>query len=126
LVTTIGNVAIYVSDLARSERFYVDALGLDVLNRIDAPEVSEVIVGSPSTGSQLMLAKATASADDVRPDGIWKVFLYTDDVEELQRRAVAGGAEWVSDPEHLERFNITIAFVRDPDGYLLELGQLHP
>jgi lactoylglutathione lyase len=124
-VTSIGNIAIYVSDLERSERFYVDALGLEVLTRIDTPAVREVIVGSSSGGSNLMLAKETASGAPVRPDGIWKVFLFTDDVAELQQRAVAGGGEWVADPVHLEHFKVTIAFVKDPDGYLIELGQRH-
>jgi lactoylglutathione lyase len=124
-VTSIGNIAIYVSDLERSERFYVDALGLEVLTRIDTPAVREVIVGSSSGGSNLMLAKETSSGAPVRPDGIWKVFLFTDDVAELQQRAVAGGAQWVADPEHLEHFKVTIAFVKDRDGYLIELGQRH-
>ena len=124
-MTSIGNIAIYVSDLEKSERFYVNALGLEVLTRINTPAVHEVIVGSSSGGSNLMLAKATGSEAPVRPEGIWKVFLFTDDVAELQQRAIAGGAEWVADPEHLEQFKVTIAFVKDPDGYLIELGQRH-
>ena len=69
----IGNVAINVSDLERSERFYVNALGLEVLTRIDTPDVREVIVGTPGEGSQLMLAKHT-TAHRGEPSGIWKVF----------------------------------------------------
>jgi len=125
-VTTIGNVAINVSDLERSERFYVDVLGLEVLARIETPDVRELLLGSSEGGSQLMLARHTAQEGPVDAGGgMWKVYLATDDSEGLFRRAVAAGAEPVAEPRHLERFEVTISFVRDPDGHLLELGQRH-
>jgi len=125
-VTTIGNVAINVSDLERSERFYVDVLGLEVLARIETPDVRELLLGSSEGGSQLMLARHTAQEGPVDAGGgMWKVYLATDDSEGLFRRAVAAGAEPVAEPRHLERFEVTIAFVRDPDGHLIELGQRH-
>lgn len=31
----------------------------------------------------------------------------------------------VADLDRSERFKVTIAFVRDPDGHLVELGQQH-
>lgn len=125
--TSIGNIAIHVADLERSERFYVDVLGLEVTARIDTPDVREVIVCSPGTGSQLMLAMPTAPDAPVRAEGgLWKIFVETDDAPTLYDRAVAAGAEAVEPPKHLERFKVTIALVRDPDGHLLELGQLHP
>jgi lactoylglutathione lyase len=127
MATSIGNVAIEVTDLDRSERFYVDVLGLEVTNRIETPEVREVIVGSPTEGSRLMLAQHTAPDGPVRPEGgMWKVFVQCDDAAVLYRRALEAGAEAVAEPTHLEQFKVTIAFVRDPDGYLLELGQVHP
>jgi len=122
---SIGNVAINVSDLERSERFYVDGLGLQVLSRIDTPEVREVIVGTPGEGSQLMLAKHTSAVQRTDPSGIWKIFLFTDDAAALSARAITAGAEAVESPKFLEQFSITLAFVKDPDGYLLELGQQH-
>ena len=125
-MTTIGNVAINVSDLERSERFYVDVLGLEVLARIETPDVRELLLGSSEGGSQLMLARHTAQEGPVDAGGgMWKVYLATDDSEGLFRRAVAAGAEPVAEPRHLERFEVTISFVRDPDGHLLELGQRH-
>jgi lactoylglutathione lyase len=125
MATSIGNVAIEVSDLERSERFYVDVLGLTVLTRIDTPEVREVIVGDPELGSRLMLAAHAVPTGFGSPAGIWKVFVETDDAAALYERAVAAGAEAVEPPKLLERFRVTIAFIRDPDGYLLELGQRH-
>ena len=124
-MVSIGNVAIEVSDLERSERFYTEGLGLEVLTRIDTPEVREVIVGTPGDGSQLMLAKHASADSMTEPSGIWKIFLFTDDADALYSAAIASGAEPVEPPQFLEQFKVTIAFVHDPDGYLLELGQRH-
>ena len=124
-MVSIGNIAINVSDLERSERFYVDGFGLQVLTRIETPEVREVIVGTPGEGSQLMLAKHTPPTQFAEPSGIWKIFLFTDDADALYTRALTAGAEAVEAPKFLEQFNVTIAFAKDPDGYLLELGQQH-
>ena len=82
--------------------------------------------GGQLDGSRLMLARHAQVDGPVRPQGIWKVFVETDDAQALFDRAVAAGAEAVAPPAHLEQFHVTIAFVRDPDGYLLELGQIHP
>jgi lactoylglutathione lyase len=120
---SIGNIAIYVSDLERSERFYTDGLGLEVLTRIEAPEVREVIVGTPSQGSQLMLAWERTPGGPIQPSGIWKVFLFTDDAAALYEAAVAAGADAVEPPKTLEQFKMLIGFVKDPDGYLIEIGQ---
>ena len=119
VTVTVGNVALYVSDLERSERFYADVLGLEVTARVDTPDVREVLFGP------LMLAKETAPTGPIAPSGIWKVFLFVDDAPGLHEQAVASGAESVMMPTYLEQFDITIAMVRDPDGYLLELGQRH-
>jgi lactoylglutathione lyase len=124
-VISIGNVAINVSDLTRAERFYTEGLGLEVLTRINTPNVREVIVGTPGEGSQLMLAKHATDDGTPEPAGIWKVFLFTDDVAALYEAAIVAGAEAVQPPAHLEQFKVTIAFVKDLDGYLLELGQRH-
>lgn len=125
--TTIGNVALWVSDLDRSERFWVDGLGLEVLARIETADVREILVGSPDGGSQVLLSKATVDteANRPRPDGIWKVYLDVDDVRASFDRAVDAGATPDREPFVLELPNLTItlAFVRDPDGHLLELGR---
>ena len=125
--TRIGNVALWVSDLERSERFWVDGLGLEVQARIETADVREVLVGSPEGGSQILLSRATVDSPDnrPRPDGIWKVFIDADDVPELFARAVAAGAAVDREPFDLElpTLTITLAFVRDPDGYLIEMGR---
>ena len=123
--TRIGNVAIYVADLERAERFYVDVLGFAVRARVHAPTVEEVIVGAADgSGSALMLARPVESEPPGEPQGIWKVFVETDDAHGLFARTVAAGAGVVLKPTFMEQFRVTIAMVTDPDGYVVEIGQL--
>ncbi|HEX4018414.1 MAG TPA: VOC family protein [Frankiaceae bacterium] len=75
MATSIGSIAIWVSDLERSTAFYRDGLGLDVITTIETEEIREVIVGRRDTGSQLMLAHRKGETTGVEPSGIWKVYL---------------------------------------------------
>ena len=123
MTTSIGNVAVAVTSLERSVPFYTQVIGLSVLATIETDDVKEIIVGADELGSQLMLAKHKRDAPPVRPSGIWKVFINTNDLQGILDRAQKAGAEVVDGPMFLERFNLQLAFVRDPDGYLIELGQ---
>ena len=119
----IGNVALDVSDLQRSEQFYQDVLGLQVVARIETDRVRAIIVGTPGIGSQIELAVRTDGPDPIKPSGIWKVFVFADDAQVLFDAAVAAGATPVAPPKLLEAFGIVLAFVEDPDGHLIEIGQ---
>lgn len=119
----IGNVALDVSDLQRSERFYTEVLGLQVVARIETEGVRAIIVGTAGVGSQIELAVRTDGPASIEPSGIWKVFVFADDAPALYDAAVAAGAAPVAAPKLLEAFGIILAFVKDPDGYLIEIGQ---
>ena len=119
----IGNVALDVADLDRSETFYTAVLGLEVVARIETDGMRAIIVGNPGVGSQLELAVRTDRPDPIEPSGIWKVFVFADDAQALYATAVAAGAAPVEPPKLLAAFGIILAFVEDPDGYLVEIGQ---
>jgi lactoylglutathione lyase len=123
MTTSIGNVAISVASLERSVSFYTQVIGLQVLATIETADVREIIVGAEQVGSQLMLAEHTKNSRPIRPSGIWKVFINTEDLDGILRRAKDAGAELVDGPIFLERFGLHLAFVKDPDGYLIEIGQ---
>ena len=57
---------------------------------------------------------------------MWKLYVNTDDIDETFQAALDAGFEVSVKPERLERWPVTIAFVTDPDGYLVELVQRHP
>jgi lactoylglutathione lyase len=123
MTTSIGNVAISVASLERSVSFYTQVIGLQVLATIETADVREIIVGAEQVGSQLKLAEHTKNSRPIRPSGIWKVFINTEDLDGILRRAKDAGAELVDGPIFLERFGLHLAFVKDPDGYLIEIGQ---
>lgn len=136
MISSIANAAIWVSDLARSERFYVDGLGLDPVARIETPEVRELIVGRGDAGGQVMLSCLVAGgpAPEVRipdavvpspgssPVGFWKTFLWSDNVPDDVSRALGAGGSLVAEPHTLADYGLTIAVVADPDGHLVEIG----
>jgi len=56
---------------------------------------------------------------------MWKLYVNTDDCRAVYDRAIAAGCESVSEPQRLDRWPVTVAFVKDLDGYLLELIEYH-
>jgi lactoylglutathione lyase len=122
----VGQYCIYVTDLERAVKFY-EALGLTCTSRTDLDEVSEAIVENPAMGGKLQLAqKLTITEPIAMGNAFWKLYVATNDIERLFSDAVAQGAEVVSAPERLERWPMSIAFVKEHDGYLVELTQRHP
>ena len=123
--TSVDQFCINVSDLERSVRFYETALGLTVTHRIEIPGVSEVVLAGAS-GNRIQLAWHHDQQGPIdHGSALWKFYFDTDDCAELYRRALEGGAESVSGPQRLDRWPVTAAFVKDPDGYLLEFLQHH-
>jgi lactoylglutathione lyase len=53
----------------------------------------------------------------------WKLYVNTDDIDATYGCALEAGATAISEPQGLERWPVTIAFVEDPDGYEVELVQ---
>ncbi len=118
LAVKFSTFAIWTSDVDRSAAFYRDALGLTWRRRIG----DRMIVAGTGDGATLMLIPqpdGRAAAD--LGAGILKIVFTTSDVRELYQRALDRGATSVEEPAPREGMPYTIGFVRDPDGYLLEL-----
>ena len=120
----LSGFGINVDDLDRSVEFYTNALGLEEKTKIDLGELHEVLVAGSDDRTSILLVKHADRTDVPVPGtGFEKVVLMTDDVEAVYERATTQGGESVKAPRHLEQLGITVALVRDPDGYLLELIQ---
>ena len=123
--TSLDQFCINVSDLERSVRFYEQVLGLTVTHRIEIPNVSEVVLAGAS-GSRIQLARHHDHEGAIEHgNALWKLYLNTDDCAGLYRRAIEGGAEAVSPPQRLEQWSVTAAFIKDPDGYQIEILEQH-
>lgn len=125
-MNSLGQYCLNVADLERSVAFYT-ALGLENTSRTEIPQAWEAIVERPGHGSRLQLAQQKDQRGPVDlGDAFWKLYVNTDDVDALFATAIDAGATAESKPERLDRWPVTIAFVRDLDGYLVELVQRHP
>lgn len=123
--TTVTQYCINVSDLDRSIRFYEDVTGLSVRMRIEGDGVTEVLLGGDG-GGQLQLAHHAGHDGPIEHgNALWKIYFTVDDVHDVCQRVLEGGGSVEEPPQRLERWPATIAFVRDPDGFLIELLQVH-
>jgi lactoylglutathione lyase len=121
--TTLGQYCINVSDLERAVAFYAGAIGLEITNRIEEETFREVILGTPD-GARIQLAHHSDQEGPIEHgNAFWKHYVYTDDCNTIHERAVAAGGESVLAPQRLERWRCTVAMVKDPDGYQLEIIQ---
>lgn len=103
---------IYVDDLARSDVFYRATLGLQLVTVQPVCRIYRV-AASGFLGVCVHDRPPT-------PDGII-ITLVRDDVEAFCRDLAGRGVAFEQDPTHSERFGITHAFLRDPDGHLIEI-----
>ena len=123
---SLGQYCIWVSDIERSVAFWEGVLGIPVQSRTDIPNVKEVVLQAEVGGSRIQLAQHLERTDPIdMGTSMWKIYVDTDDCQALYDKCVAAGAESVTPPTKLDRWPVTVAFVKDPDGYVLELLQNH-
>ena len=123
---SLGQYCIYVSDMARALEFWEGIIGLPVSSRTEIPNVQEVVLQAEAGGSRIQLAQ---KLDDASPidmgNAMWKLYVDTDDCRALYEKAIAAGCESVTPPTELDRWPVTVAFIKDFDGYLIELLENH-
>jgi lactoylglutathione lyase len=122
VVAILSQYCINVRDLERAIEFWNGVCGLPVVSRTDIPQAKEAILQSPHGGSRMQLAQQLGNDAPIdMGTAMWKLYVNTDDCQALYDRAVAAGCESVTPPQHLDRWPVTIAFVKDFDGYLVEI-----
>jgi catechol 2,3-dioxygenase-like lactoylglutathione lyase family enzyme len=100
------------SDLERSRVFYERILGLELVTDQGTCHIYRV-TGEAFVG--VCVREAVS-----RTDGVI-VTLVTSDVDGWCGQIIAAGGSIESGPDHSERYGIYHAFLRDPDGNLLEV-----
>jgi catechol 2,3-dioxygenase-like lactoylglutathione lyase family enzyme len=117
-------VALNVADLARSEKFYIDLLGLERTFRYPAEgKLLEVGLSRPGQKGQMSIILAHFN-DDPLPEGkarYGRIVVTTADAKAVAKRATDAGfaARTLSAPPG----GSVVIFVTDPDGYQIELYQ---
>ena len=114
-------IAINVADLDRSADFYTRLIGMTELTRHDAPGMRESILQTEGSGGpNLLLVRADGPAEPPEiGTGLSRLAAFVPDLQSVCARLRADDFE-VSDPMHVDG-DVTVAFVRDPDGFPIEL-----
>jgi catechol 2,3-dioxygenase-like lactoylglutathione lyase family enzyme len=111
---------LYVRDLERSERFYGDILGLELVLNQGLARIYRVGSGNAFLGICLSSAVQQAPPPDRAPLGVIVTFV-TDDVDGAFSALGDKGVAFEKTPAINTTYNIYNCFFRDPDGYLLEI-----
>jgi catechol 2,3-dioxygenase len=114
---TVSHIRIDVSDLEASLRFYCGVLGFDVIEQYDAPprRIAQVGPHGQRPGLELWYEPLLGPLPATRVH----IALLVEDVGRAYSLAMERGAVPLIEP--FEIGTERIAFVRDPDGYPIEL-----
>ena len=124
--TASGQYCINVSDLERSVEFWGEVIGIPVQSRTDIPTAKEVVLQAEIGGSRIQLAQQLDQDGPIdMGTAMWKLYVDTEDCQGLYDKAIAPAASRSRRRQELDRWPVTVAFIKDPDGYLIELLQNH-
>lgn len=117
----VEHTALWVSDLETTTDFYENVIGLDYDRQFTLDGVVNYYVGSDA-GANLQFKYDPEGDVDVSPSGIDHVALGVEDTDaEFERIVDAVDPPVVQEPTTVEVAGARVAFIEDPDGYVVEL-----
>ncbi len=133
MTLTFDHVGLSVADLDAQRRFYGEALGLLEEARTEIPQaqIRTAILSAP-TGLRIELVERRGSApqsfadayDGAGTQGYFHWALAVDELDTAFHGILAAGATQVSAPADAARPGVRFAYVKDPEGNLIELIQI--
>jgi lactoylglutathione lyase len=110
-----------IGEIDRSVAFY-SALGFEERRRMDLPDgATNVFLGLPGDGDRLELTKNPGVDGYDLGTGYNHIALLVDDLDDRLGELGQQGIEPEKPPYHVGEGGSRICFVRDPDGYRIEL-----
>jgi predicted enzyme related to lactoylglutathione lyase len=121
-----GFSKLVVADLERSAAFYQSVCGLVEAGRYDAEiagrPIREIMYRPTSPGGAMLVL--LAYLDTARPAGGEAILGFqTPDLEAFVKRAREAGGSVLQEARTIDDLAVRVAFVRDPEGHLLEVVQ---
>ncbi|MEX1007753.1 MAG: VOC family protein [Acidimicrobiia bacterium] len=123
----LGQYCINITDLEKTIAFY-EAIGLTCTSRTDIQVAKEAILEDANgKGGKIQLAQQLKQEGPIdMGTAFWKLYVNTNDIDRMYKAAIDFGCGSVTVPARAERWPVTVGFVKDPDGYLVEFVQRHP
>ncbi|QFT10343.1 lactoylglutathione lyase [Vibrio sp. THAF190c] len=116
-----------VGDLDRSIEFYTNVMGMNVLRRNENKEYEYTLVfvgyGDESQGSVIELTYNWGTSEYDLGNAFGHVAIGVDDIYSTCDAIKAAGGKVTREPGPVKGGSTHIAFVKDPDGYMIELIQ---
>jgi len=113
-----------VGDLDRSIKFYTEALGMELLRKSDYPGGRFTLVflgyGDESENAVVELTYNWDTSSYDLGDGFGHIAIGTADIEGACNRVRELGGIVTREPGSMKHGSTVIAFVKDPDGYVIE------
>ncbi len=121
---SLGPPVLFISDLARSKRFYCDILTFKVLfedeNSAGLQMGDDMLMLLEPDASKDLLGGATGSPKGRAPMGVFNLFV--DDVDAWYARLREAGVEFLLEPQDRDWGRRTAHF-SDPDGFVWEISK---
>ena len=122
----LGQFCINVEDIDRAIDFWQGVCELELQHRTEIPAAYEAILQSAHGGSRLQLAQQKEQKGPIdMGSAMWKIYVNTSDCHAIYVRAIEAGCESVTPPARIDRWPVTVAFVKDFDGYHVEFIEHH-
>jgi lactoylglutathione lyase len=110
-----------IGDINRSVSFY-EALGFEELRRMDLPDgATNVFMGLPGDGARLELTHNPGVTSYEIGTGYGHIAITAEDLDGTLTTLAADGIEPERPPYTVSEGGSRICFVRDPDGYRIEI-----
>ena len=114
-----------VGDLDRSIAFYTDVLGMQLIRKSENPEYKYTLAfvgyGDESQGAVIELTYNWGQSDYDLGNAYGHIALETDDIYATCDAIKTKGGQVTREPGPVKGGTTIIAFVKDPDGYSIEL-----
>jgi len=114
------HTALWVSDIDRTRSFYVDALGLEENWSFESDGVQNVYIGGEH--GEFQFKYDLDGGPEIDAGTMAHVAVGVDSVDETFERLVERADPPVrTEPTTMDEIDRRVAFVEDPDGYVVEL-----
>jgi lactoylglutathione lyase len=124
-MASVVGAGLNVTNLERSIRFY-QGIGMSSIAHFELAEFNEVAMafeGSSGSATLMLVERPEHAGSYVVGDGFDRILIRVDDIQNALASVLACEGSIEADPIDRREFGVTLAIVRDPDGYRIELLQ---